>query len=85
MVARFGVVIASGGVRSGVDVAKSLALGADAAGMALPLLRAAAISQEALHARIAYLKEELATVLFCTGCRTIDDLQARAPLVEVAP
>ena len=83
-VSPFGVVIASGGVRSGVDMAKSVALGADAVGMALPLLRTAAISQEALHARIAHLQEELATVMFCTGCRTMDDLQARAPLVEAA-
>ena len=76
------IVIASGGIRTGEDIAKSIALGADAAGAALPLLRAAAASQEALNAGIAQLKEELATVMFCTGSTTIDDLRRCASLVH---
>ena len=68
-------VIAGGGVRSGSDIAKAIALGADAAGIALPLLRAAADSREALHAAIAQLREELVTAMFCTGCGTIEDLR----------
>lgn len=68
-------VIASGGVRSGVDIAKAIALGADAAGIALPLLRAAADSQDALYAALTQLREELITAMFCTGCRTIEDLR----------
>lgn len=67
--------IASGGVRTGEDIAKSIALGANAAGMALPLLRCASISRDALFAKIAQLKDELATVMFCTGSRTIADLR----------
>lgn len=69
-------VIASGGIRSGEDIAKSIALGADAAGMALPLLRSAAVSADALHGLITQLREELATAMFCTGSRTIEDLRA---------
>ncbi len=68
-------VIASGGIRSGEDIAKSIALGADAAGMALPLLRCAAQSLDALHQRIEQLKDELTTVMFCTGSKTLADLR----------
>lgn len=69
-------VIASGGVRSGEDVAKSIALGADAAGMALPLLKCAAVSREALHSKLAQTKRELTTVMFCTGCRELAGLRS---------
>ncbi len=71
-------IIAGGGVRSGQDIAKSIALGADMAGMALPFLRCAAISAEALFEKIEGLREELATVMFCTGCKTIEDLKQAA-------
>jgi isopentenyl-diphosphate delta-isomerase len=66
-----------------MDIAKSIALGADAAGMALPLLRAAAESQEALHAKIMQLKEELETVMFCTGSKTVADLHQSAVITKL--
>ncbi|MCX8053285.1 MAG: type 2 isopentenyl-diphosphate Delta-isomerase [Armatimonadetes bacterium] len=69
------VVISSGGIRTGEDIAKSIALGANATGIALPLLRSAAVSREALHEYLARLKEELQTVMFCSGARTIKDLR----------
>jgi isopentenyl-diphosphate delta-isomerase len=68
-------VIASGGIRTGEDIAKSIALGADAAGIALPFLKAATESVEALNGLIAQLRDELAAVMFCTGARTIEELQ----------
>ncbi|MBF2025860.1 MAG: type 2 isopentenyl-diphosphate Delta-isomerase [Oscillatoriales cyanobacterium C42_A2020_001] len=67
--------IASGGLRNGLDAAKAIALGADLAGMALPFLKAANESEEVLHALIAILKEELAVTLFCTGNAAIADLK----------
>lgn len=73
------VLIASGGIKTGEDIAKSIALGADAAAMALPILKAAAISSEALDGFIAQLREELATAMFCAGARSIEELK-RAPL-----
>ena len=62
-------IIATGGVRNGLDVAKSIALGADAAGMAAVLLNDHA--EKTLEASIQTLK----TVMFLTGCRTLKDLR----------
>jgi isopentenyl-diphosphate delta-isomerase len=71
------VVIASGGIRNGIEVAKALALGADAVALALPLLRAAEKSAEAAEEALRAVLEELRTALFLTGCRTPADLRAR--------
>lgn len=62
-------IIATGGVRNGLDVAKAIALGADAAGMAAVLLNDQA--EKTLEASIQTLK----TVMFLTGCRTLRDLR----------
>lgn len=71
------VVIASGGIRNGIELAKAIALGADAAAMALPVLRAAARSvDEAVHA-ISVSVAELRTAMFLTGARTVADLRTR--------
>ncbi|MBD3418939.1 MAG: type 2 isopentenyl-diphosphate Delta-isomerase [Chitinivibrionales bacterium] len=70
-------VLASGGVRTGVDIAKSLALGAELAGMALPFLRA---QHERGMDGLAIFTESLihsfkSAMLLC-GCQTIEQLQA---------
>lgn len=75
--------IASGGLRHGLDVAKTIALGADLGGLALPFLQAAADSETALQELVTALKAELTTVLFCTGTRTIADLKTSAVLEKV--
>ncbi len=72
-------VIGSGGVRSGVDVAKALALGADLAGMAYPFLEAANSSTAAVVDRIRELSFELRTCMFCTGAVDVAALR-RVPL-----
>jgi isopentenyl-diphosphate Delta-isomerase len=59
--------IASGGVRNGLDIAKSIALGADVAGLALPFLQAADSSTAAVAELVEILMAEIQTVLFCTG------------------
>jgi isopentenyl-diphosphate delta-isomerase len=69
-----GPVIASGGIRSGMDIAKSLALGADLCGMALPLLKPALESDEALGQQIEEIHHELATAMFLSGSGTVADL-----------
>jgi isopentenyl-diphosphate delta-isomerase len=67
-------VVASGGIRNGVDVAKALALGADLAGLAYPFLAAAQESPERVGERIAALVGELKIAMFCLGARNLAEL-----------
>ena len=67
--------IASGGLRNGLDVAKAIALGADIAGLAWPLLQAAAESEAAVNELVEVLIAEIATVLFCTGSSNLHELK----------
>jgi len=59
--------IASGGLRNGLEVGKAIALGADLAGLALPFLKAATESTQAIQDLVEVLMAELRTTLFCTG------------------
>jgi isopentenyl-diphosphate Delta-isomerase len=77
--------IASGGLRNGLDVAKSIGLGAGLAGMALPFLQAADISEEAVIDRVDLLIAELKTAMFCTGSRQLSDLRQMRLLVKSPP
>jgi isopentenyl-diphosphate delta-isomerase len=70
-----GPVIATGGVRSGLDMAKALALGADLCGMALPLLAPAMESQEAVTRAIDGFTGELAVAMFLSGARTVKSMR----------
>jgi isopentenyl-diphosphate delta-isomerase len=74
-----GPVIASGGVRSGGDVAKGVALGADLCGMALPLLKPAMESDAALFRAIDAIHQELTMTMFLTGSARLEDLR-KAPM-----
>jgi isopentenyl-diphosphate delta-isomerase len=76
-------VIASGGLRHGLDVAKVLALGASMAGMAGPFLKAAAKSAAAVSDEIDELERTLRIAMFAVGARDITALQS-APLVKLS-
>jgi isopentenyl-diphosphate Delta-isomerase len=75
--------IASGGLRHGLDAAKAIALGADLAGMALPFLQAAHESEAALQELVDILKAELTTAMFCTGCSHLTALRTPGILQKI--
>jgi isopentenyl-diphosphate delta-isomerase len=67
--------IASGGIRTGIDAAKCLSLGADLVSFAGVMLEAAAISAAALRTRIAILRRQLLIAMFLTGSAQVSDLR----------
>ncbi len=69
-------VIASGGVRSGLDIAKAIALGARAGGLAKPFLAPAGQGTDAVVDLVETLTLELRTAMFVTGSASIADLRA---------
>jgi isopentenyl-diphosphate Delta-isomerase len=77
-------VIGSGGIRNGVDSAKAVALGADLAGMALPFLKAAEVSDKAVSDVIEQFIRELRIVMFCTGAANIAQLKDTPHLIRIA-
>jgi isopentenyl-diphosphate Delta-isomerase len=77
-----GRVIASGGIRTGVDVAKATALGAAMCGVALPFIRAVFENGvDGVLAKIAELRKSLETAMLLTESRDISTLQG-APLLR---
>jgi isopentenyl-diphosphate delta-isomerase len=68
--------IASGGLRNGIDIAKCLALGAGLAGLASPFLKAADVSVEAVAETIAELAREVRIAMFAAGAADVPRLQA---------
>lgn len=75
-------VIASGGIRDGIDAAKAIRLGADIVGQAAGALPAAIQSVDALVEHLEILIEQLRIVCFCTGSRDLKSLR-HAPMIEM--
>lgn len=78
------IVIASGGLRDGLEVAKCLALGATACAMAWPFLVAAQGGVEAVVTEIEGVIETLRIAMFLAGAPDLARL-ATVPLREDAP
>lgn len=76
-----GVIIGSGGVRTGLEIAKLIALGADAGGMAIPFLLATQEhSSEAVVRFIQEIKYQIQLACFLTSSRNLNELK-KAPLI----
>ena len=67
-------VISSGGIRTGLEAAKAIALGADSVGMALPFLKKS-ISQEDLNQFIKKFNDSLRIAMFLVGANNIEELK----------
>jgi isopentenyl-diphosphate delta-isomerase len=76
-----GPIIATGGLRSGVDMAKALVLGADLCGMALPLLQPALTGEDALFNAIDTIEHQFRVAMFLTGSRSIAELKTRRAII----
>jgi isopentenyl-diphosphate delta-isomerase len=74
--------IASGGYKTGIDIAKVIALGADIASLAGPILRLAVNDPEHLIDFIEVLQQQLRITLFATGIVNISSLKYTDRLVR---
>ncbi len=77
-------IIASGGLRSGLDIAKCIVLGATLGGMAGPYLKAAVKSLQAVLDEIEITRTELQIAMFATGLDSIPALQQTDRLIRRA-
>ncbi|TAK11486.1 MAG: type 2 isopentenyl-diphosphate Delta-isomerase [Anaerolineae bacterium] len=68
-------ILASGGLRSGMDIAKCIALGAEAGGMAGPFLKAANVSLEATVESLQLVAREIQICMFAAGAGDLKKLQ----------
>jgi isopentenyl-diphosphate delta-isomerase len=73
-------VIASGGIRSGTDMAKAVALGASLVSFSQPVLQAALRGVEETKAVLSVLMDEFRNTMFLVGARSVQDLR-KAPVV----
>lgn len=70
--------VASGGIRTGLDIAKAMAMGAQACAVAKPLLRPATESADAVVAVLERLMQGLRIALHGAGCADLEQLTAVA-------
>ncbi|EXJ10713.1 alpha-hydroxy-acid oxidizing protein [Nitrincola nitratireducens] len=73
--------IASGGIRDGIDMAKSVILGASLCGVAAPLLQPAMESADAVIAAIEKLRREFVTAMFLLGTSDFSALYRNKALI----
>jgi isopentenyl-diphosphate delta-isomerase len=69
------IIFASGGIKDGLDIAKSIALGATLGGMAGQFLKAAALSTEKAVEMMELTKKQIEVTMFAAGVGTLDGLK----------
>ncbi len=72
--------IASGGMRNGIEAAKALAMGADLVGFALPVLKPATEGFESVVAYFEKIAKELRTAMFLVNASNLEELRRNAVL-----
>lgn len=73
--------IASGGIRTGIDIVKAIALGASVCGIALPFLGLGAKSHTAVEKYLDELLQEIKIAMFCIGVTTINELKNNSRVI----
>lgn len=68
-------IVASGGMKTGLDAAKAITIGANVIGFARSLLQSATESSEAVVQTMSQIELELKMAMFGVGAQTIDDLR----------
>jgi isopentenyl-diphosphate delta-isomerase len=74
-------IISTGGLRSGLDVARAVAIGAGCAGMAGRLLPAALKDRESVAAEVGTIVEELKAAMFLVGAKDMRELTATKAII----
>ncbi len=77
------LVVASGGIRTGMDIAVALALGADVVALARPFLKAAAKGEQEVINALQTLIYELRVISFCTGAKDLKALRGVRVLSDI--
>lgn len=75
-------IIASGGLRTGLDIAKCIALGAKLGGMAGPFLKAAVQSTKSVIDQIQLIQQSIKITMFATGCSTLVEFPSKIRRVD---
>lgn len=74
--------IASGGLRTGIEAAKAIALGTDLAGFVAPLLRAAATSETGASEALTVIVEALRVAMLCCGAGNVTHLRQAQCVID---
>jgi isopentenyl-diphosphate delta-isomerase len=73
-------IISSGGIRTGVEIAKSISLGAHIGGIAKPFLEKAVQGQDALTEYVDNIIKEIKVTMFLVGAKNVDELK-KVPVI----
>lgn len=78
-------IIASGGIRHGIDIAKAIALGASLGGLAGPFLKSASVSLEETIRKINEIKQEIKITMFAAGVKDLEQLHKTQLIKRTTP